>query len=618
MKRLYWIISVVLVLILSGWAFHKDFFPSIQADSPPSIIELTLLDFTIESNEGEDIVVIPDCVFTSEVDKPYLPVILKSYPYSQGFAIQNVSLEIKDQVKEGTGIRIPNYQFEADREQKGDMIPFKEASEWYPEEEFEWEIDENPDGTKNLLLTVYPFSYNHQTTEYRYFQHFKFTVDFIPTYLQIKSFEPEKDVYDSEETVVFSANFQYQDTQVIQALANLYITDINNQVVDSLPMVDLADIEAEENKANFEWKNEKRLIGHYQAVLEIRDYDSKLLDFKRTSIQIGRPMVKVHDFSVVPAFIKPGDTVQVNLIIQNVGKIPIDGLLLLKIQGDDEVKRFEKKLTALQPGVYISIEESWKTIELQKGQRYTCIATAYYFDEASESKVVTLSTNTPPFARIDVSTREAESGEMIQFNASASTDSDGQITEYHWIFGDNMESDEKVATHKFNVAGSYQVKLVVIDNAGDIAETIQSIQIHPKSEEPPEEKIIIKLYIGNKTYYVNGIAKEMDTAPIILEGRTLLPIRYVAEALGASVGWEATEQKAIIDFKGIHIELWIGKNSAKVNNEYKLIDSNNPDVKPIIVPPGRTMLPIRFIAETLGCQVDWAQATQEVTITYPK
>lgn len=618
MKRLYWILSIFLILILLGWIFGKKMIPTIQADSPPSVIEFTLPDFTVDKQEQDDIIVIPDCVYTSVVDKPYLPIIQKIFTYSPGFAIQNVTLELRDQIKEGTGLKIPNYVIEEDRGANEPIIPVDEKADWFPEKDFEWEVDEKPDGSKMLMVSVYPFYYNSKTTDYKYIQHYKLNVDFNSSYLQIKSFEPEKDVYDPEELVVFSANFQYQDTQVIQAFANLYITDINQQTVDTLPMIDLAEIEAEENKVNFEWVNEKQLIGHYQAVLEVRDYESKLLDFKRTSVQIGRPIAKVHDLSIVPAFIKPGDTVEVNLIIQNVGKIPIDGLLLLKIQGDNEVKRFEKKLSALQPGVYISIEESWKTVELQKGQKYTCIGTAYYFGETSESKVVTLSTNTVPIAKMEASKWEAESGEMIQFNASASTDSDGQITDYHWIFGDNMESDEKVATHKFNVAGTYEVKLVVTDNAGDTAETTLSIKIHPKSEKPPDEKIIIKLYIGNKTYYVNGIAKEMDTAPIILEGRTLLPIRYVAEALGASVGWEASEQKAVIDFKGIHIELWIGKNSAKVNNEYKLIDPSNPDVLPIIVPPGRTMLPIRFIAETLGCQVDWAQVTQEVTITYPK
>jgi uncharacterized protein len=37
---------------------------------------------------------------------------------------------------------------------------------------------------------------------------------------------------------------------------------------------------------------------------------------------------------------------------------------------------------------------------------------------------------------------------------------------------------------------------------------------------------------------------------------------------------------------------------------------------PLIMPPGRTMLPLRFIAETLGCQVEWDAATRRVTITY--
>jgi len=55
--------------------------------------------------------------------------------------------------------------------------------------------------------------------------------------------------------------------------------------------------------------------------------------------------------------------------------------------------------------------------------------------------------------------------------------------------------------------------------------------------------------------------------------------------------------KVTIRFKDTVIELWIGKNLATVNGEYKLIDPTNPNVKPIVIPPGRTMLPIRFIAE---------------------
>ncbi|MDD3654346.1 MAG: fibronectin type III domain-containing protein [Desulfotomaculaceae bacterium] len=130
-------------------------------------------------------------------------------------------------------------------------------------------------------------------------------------------------------------------------------------------------------------------------------------------------------------------------------------------------------------------------------------------------------------------------------------------------------------------------------------------------------EIIIKLNIGKANYYVNDQRRTMDTVPEIRESRTVLPIRYVAEALGASVAWKGSEQKVTINHKNQVIELWIGMNTARVNGKYMLIDSTNPNVTPFILPPGRTMLPLRFIAENMGAEVGWNQSKQEVTVTYP-
>jgi hypothetical protein len=130
------------------------------------------------------------------------------------------------------------------------------------------------------------------------------------------------------------------------------------------------------------------------------------------------------------------------------------------------------------------------------------------------------------------------------------------------------------------------------------------------------EKIIV-LHIGKRSYYVNNRRLEMDAAPIISENRTLLPIRYVAEAIGAVLNWDSSQRKTTITFKGKVMELWIGSNTARVDGEPKLIDPDNRNVKPIILPPGRTMLPLRFVSENLGCQVDWNRNSQEIKITYP-
>ncbi|MDI6861581.1 MAG: stalk domain-containing protein [Caldisericia bacterium] len=131
------------------------------------------------------------------------------------------------------------------------------------------------------------------------------------------------------------------------------------------------------------------------------------------------------------------------------------------------------------------------------------------------------------------------------------------------------------------------------------------------------KRIVLKLTIGNKIMLVNDREQEIDVPPQIIEGRTLLPIRWVAEPLGANVGWDPNEKKVTVSLKDITIELWIGKNIARVNGINTPIDQNNPKVVPMII-SGRTMLPVRFVAENLGCKVDWDPTTKTVIITYPK
>jgi len=134
-------------------------------------------------------------------------------------------------------------------------------------------------------------------------------------------------------------------------------------------------------------------------------------------------------------------------------------------------------------------------------------------------------------------------------------------------------------------------------------------------EEEKKETVII-LQIGNKEFTVNGISNTLDSPPVIKNSRTLLPIRAVIEALNGTVGWDATERKVTVSLGSTNIELWIGKSTAKVNDVDTPIDSTNSKVVPEII-NSRTMLPLRFITENLGCKVDWEPSTQTITITYP-
>ncbi|MEN6349580.1 MAG: stalk domain-containing protein [Syntrophomonas sp.] len=126
----------------------------------------------------------------------------------------------------------------------------------------------------------------------------------------------------------------------------------------------------------------------------------------------------------------------------------------------------------------------------------------------------------------------------------------------------------------------------------------------------------MRFYIGNTNYYVNSQLKSMDAAPQIYESRTVLPIGYVVEPMGAAIDWNQAAQKVTIKLNGKQIELTIGNSYAQVNGVSKPIDANNSNVKPVILPPGRTMMPLSFIMTELGCGVKWDGTTQEVKITY--
>lgn len=150
-----------------------------------------------------------------------------------------------------------------------------------------------------------------------------------------------------------------------------------------------------------------------------------------------------------------------------------------------------------------------------------------------------------------------------------------------------------------------------------------AVVVEPPVVTPPATtaKLKLEFNIGiNNSYLTTGTTVKaiqvMDIAPVIMENRTLLPIRFVVEPLGGTIAWNEPEQKVTIIRGTTTIELWIGNNMASINGVLVMIDPSNPNVKPFIIdPPGRTMLPLRFISEALGCTVEWDEPLQLVTIT---
>lgn len=123
------------------------------------------------------------------------------------------------------------------------------------------------------------------------------------------------------------------------------------------------------------------------------------------------------------------------------------------------------------------------------------------------------------------------------------------------------------------------------------------------------EDFTLTLQINSSIMTVNEAESEIDAPPVIVEGRTLVPIRTIIEAMGGSVEWNDETKTAVLNYNNNVIELTVDSNTAYFNGT-----ANELDTAPAVV-SGRTMLPIRFIAESFEFDVDWDSESQTITIT---
>jgi hypothetical protein len=120
---------------------------------------------------------------------------------------------------------------------------------------------------------------------------------------------------------------------------------------------------------------------------------------------------------------------------------------------------------------------------------------------------------------------------------------------------------------------------------------------------------MIVMTVGNSEAIVNDTTMILDQPPVNNNGRVYVPIRFVAEQLGATV--DSSKLPTItITWGSNTLALTIGSTTATLNGKTVTIDQ-----PPYIdAATGRTMVPARFIAETMGATVTWVPALREVVI----
>lgn len=107
----------------------------------------------------------------------------------------------------------------------------------------------------------------------------------------------------------------------------------------------------------------------------------------------------------------------------------------------------------------------------------------------------------------------------------------------------------------------------------------------------------------------DAIVKFPDTQPMMVASSILVPMRGIFENMGAELGWDQSTQ-TVTGTRGEHqVVLMLGQNKAKVDGKTVALD------QPAISVKGRTMVPLRFISQSLGVKVDWLAADRTVALT---
>ena len=125
-----------------------------------------------------------------------------------------------------------------------------------------------------------------------------------------------------------------------------------------------------------------------------------------------------------------------------------------------------------------------------------------------------------------------------------------------------------------------------------------------------ENTRLIKMKINDVNYTVNGQAKKMDAKPFISNSRTLVPLRFIIEAIGGDVAWDGDSRVVTVNSKGKNIILPIDSKKITVDGKEIAID------QAAIIKGDRTYVPIRFVAENLGMNVNYINESREIEISY--
>jgi len=351
---------------------------------PPPEIEILVPDYeTIRIGEN-DHVSIPGGSLVIEHGKPIVPFYKRLIDCPSGCRVQDVFLIHRSDPFTSSGLCLPI----GDETFDGDdlKISVEQGEEWWPPQDYGWNVIENPDGSSTIAIIVYPFIYNDLTLDFRFHEYYHFELAYTTSTVAITELSLEKEAFAQGEIVKADMgllNTGDPEDVVFSAVVKRAATD---DVVDGLLLKTLERLEGE---ASFSpaWESAGNEPGFYIIEATLQDMESNILERKTELFRLGISTAEVTQLFAAPRNFTIGNNIDISMVFTNTGSVPTSATLFINVwneAGEIQVK-FEKEVIELDPGLFHEFNEIWNTTGAPEGT-YTILGYAAYENKTTEPK----------------------------------------------------------------------------------------------------------------------------------------------------------------------------------------------------------------------------------------
>jgi len=353
-------------------------------------LDVTIPDYHVTTTEDGNVPEIPGGTIILEVGRPMVPSYAVKLSYPKGTRVQDVAMGSRTGLVTATGLNIPNFWPAISGVASANPTP-PAFSKWFPEQAFDWDVQEDPAGHSTLTIRIYPFFYNSLTTDVKFYKNYHFDIRSIATGVSIAGVRADRGAYRTGDTAVIDVDIAGV-TSAQDVILDVRVTGEGlDQPIAGLPLATLQSLRGAAS-ATASWNVGSVAPGYYEVESVLRDTAGNRLDRRTTMIQVNPASGAVTRFAALPEFFRRGEPVALSMTFRNTGTAPITGTMTIRIQDEAQVtmREFDKDVAGLQAGQSTGFDVVWDTTGIQAG-RFSATAFVTFDGVATDPVVIALS-----------------------------------------------------------------------------------------------------------------------------------------------------------------------------------------------------------------------------------